>query len=92
MEVWNNSGNPEEKTRPVMDPTVPAQAHIQHAQPTRIAVPTMVEGACPSCRVGVLQSEFTCCGICLGICFFPIGLLCCWAMREKVCTSCQAHY
>lgn len=35
-----------------------------------------------------LSARFTCCGICLGIAFFPIGLLCCLAMRQKRCIGC----
>ncbi|CAL4116266.1 unnamed protein product [Meganyctiphanes norvegica] len=67
----------------------------QQGQPVVVSPTTtvIVVGAqCPSCRVGVLEPQFTCCGVCLGICFFPLGLLCCWAMREKVCTSCQAKF
>lgn len=39
-------------------------------------------------QAGVYQDEFTCCGIVLAILFFPIGLLCCYVMREKRCSNC----
>merc|ERR1712080_72760 len=40
------------------------------------------------CHHDKIVDEFTCCGKCLGICFFPIGLVCCFMMREKVCVDC----
>ena len=45
-------------------------------------------GGCPQCKQGVMVNDFTCCGICLGVCFFPIGILCCFAMREYQCQNC----
>jgi len=43
---------------------------------------------CPHCQVGVMNDEFTCCGIVCAILFFPIGLLCCLLMKEHRCGSC----
>lgn len=48
--------------------------------------------ACPVCRIGMLNEEFTCCGICCAIFFFPFGLLCCLCMRDKVCSNCNARF
>ena len=52
-------------------------------QPTQPAVVVMGGGNCPSCRVGVLSDDYSCCGIFLAIFFFPIGILCCLAMKER---------
>jgi len=49
-------------------------------------------GTCPQCKAGQITSNFTCCGITLAICFFPLGLLCCWFMQEKKCNNCNATY
>ncbi|XP_063697501.1 membrane protein BRI3 [Culicoides brevitarsis] len=48
--------------------------------------------ACPVCRIGMLNEEFTCCGIFCAIFFFPLGILCCLCMKEKVCTNCSARF
>lgn len=47
-------------------------------------------GRCSSCQTGTMTDSFTPCGIVLGILFFPLGLLCCWLMREKQCNNCGA--
>lgn len=62
-------------------------------QPCAPAAQVVVIGAmCPVCQVGILQDEFTGCGICLGICFFPLGILCCMLMRERRCNHCRASF
>ncbi|XP_030753466.1 brain protein I3 [Sitophilus oryzae] len=52
----------------------------------------VIIGACPACRVGVLQDDFTCLGVLCAIFFFPLGLLCCLALREKKCRNCGATF
>ncbi|KAL5018364.1 hypothetical protein ScPMuIL_004086 [Solemya velum] len=49
-------------------------------------------GGCPSCRVGVLEEDFTCLGVCCAILFFPLGILCCLAMRQRRCPNCGAVF
>ncbi|KAL3875614.1 hypothetical protein ACJMK2_033547 [Sinanodonta woodiana] len=49
-------------------------------------------GGCPSCRVGVLEDDFTCLGVLCAIIFFPIGILCCLAMRQRRCPNCGAVF
>ncbi|KAB7508081.1 Brain protein I3 [Armadillidium nasatum] len=60
-------------------------------QPVR-AADVIVVGGCPACRVGVLDEEFTLPGLCCAFWFFPIGVLCCLAMRERRCTNCGAIF
>ncbi|KAK4318483.1 hypothetical protein Pmani_010503 [Petrolisthes manimaculis] len=63
-------------------------------QPQVVAAsPVVILGStCPACRAGILQNEFTCCGVCLGIFFFPIGLICCFLMQERRCSNCRISY
>jgi len=49
-------------------------------------------GGCPACRVGVLEDSFSCVGVLCAILFFPLGILCCLAMREKRCSNCGACF
>ncbi|KAA0196922.1 hypothetical protein HAZT_HAZT007972 [Hyalella azteca] len=52
----------------------------------------LLVGGCPACRVGVLNEEFSLGGLCCAFWFFPIGILCCLAMRERRCTNCHATF
>ncbi|CAG0882802.1 unnamed protein product [Darwinula stevensoni] len=52
----------------------------------------LAPGQCPTCQAGVLVDDFTCCGITMAICFFPIGILCCLAMQEKKCSNCGSTF
>ncbi|KAI9550344.1 hypothetical protein GHT06_001571 [Daphnia sinensis] len=47
---------------------------------------------CPACRVGVLDDEFTFLGLLCCILFFPIGILCCLALRQRRCLNCGAVF
>ncbi|KAF2349585.1 Brain protein I3 [Trinorchestia longiramus] len=67
----------------VMQPTTTTTAYV---------VPAGIVGTCPACRVGILTSEFTCCGIFLGICLFPIGMICCFMMMERRCSNCRMSF
>ncbi|KAG0726716.1 Brain protein I3 [Chionoecetes opilio] len=73
---------------------------ITTQQPTYGTVPVVVNraadvivvGGCPACRVGVLNEEFTLAGLCCAFWFFPVGILCCLAMRERRCSNCNACF
>ncbi|XP_071546211.1 membrane protein BRI3-like [Panulirus ornatus] len=75
---------------------------ITSQQPSYGAIPVVVNpvraadvivvGGCPACRVGVLDEDFTLAGLCCAFWFFPIGILCCLAMRERRCSNCGACF
>ncbi|ESN95454.1 hypothetical protein HELRODRAFT_179222 [Helobdella robusta] len=52
----------------------------------------IIVGGCPVCRIGVLQDDFTCLGVCCAIVFFPMGLLFCLLFRERRCNNCGAVF
>jgi len=52
----------------------------------------IIVGGCPACRVGVLEDDYTCLGICCAIFFFPLGILCCLALKDKRCSNCGAYF
>lgn len=52
----------------------------------------IIVGACPACRVGVLEDDFTCLGIFCAIFFFPLGILCCLALKNRRCSNCGAYF
>ncbi|RZC38775.1 DUF2367 domain containing protein [Asbolus verrucosus] len=65
------------------------------ATQTTIIVPeteVIIVGACPACRIGVLEDDFTCLGLLCAILFFPAGILCCLLLKEKRCGNCGARF
>ncbi|KAJ8716279.1 hypothetical protein PYW08_013564 [Mythimna loreyi] len=57
-----------------------------------IPPPIIAVGACPACRVGILEDDFTCLGILCAILFFPLGILCCLALKNRRCSNCGALF
>lgn len=82
------SAPPYSQTYGAVDQTVTAAP----TGPTVINKEIIVIGGCPSCRVGVLDDNYTCCGICCAIFCFPIGILCCLACKNKRCKNCGAEF
>ncbi|CAL4125680.1 unnamed protein product [Meganyctiphanes norvegica] len=66
--------------------------HVITQQPGIQPVIVQGVGTCPSCRMGVLRHQFTCPGILLCFCFFPIGILCLFALMERRCTHCYTSF
>lgn len=52
----------------------------------------IIVGGCPACRIGVLEDDFSCLGIFCAIFFFPLGILCCLATRQRRCPNCGAIF
>lgn len=78
-------------TKPIQSMPSSNYGTISHST---IAVPTeiIVIGGCPACRIGMLEDDFTCLGVCCAIFFFPVGILCCLALKNKRCTNCGAQF
>ncbi|XP_022225021.1 brain protein I3 [Drosophila obscura] len=70
--------------------TTPVSVVIQ--PPVALPTEIIVIGGCPSCRIGYLEDTFSPLGLCCAIFFFPVGILCCLAMKEKRCTNCGAVF
>jgi len=74
----------------------PSAPVFHHQQPTYQTIPMATQvilvGGCPACRVGVIEDDYTCCGVCCAIFFFPLGVLCCLATKQRRCTNCGAVY
>ncbi len=73
--------------------SVPPQGGYVPAQPIRVSTTNVVlVGGCPACRVGILEDDFTLLGVCCAVLFFPLGILCCLAMRQRRCQNCGAVF
>lgn len=70
----------------------PPQQQPMVARQTTYTTQVVVVGGCPACRVGTLEDDFTLLGLCCAIVFFPLGILCCLAMRQRRCPNCGATF
>ncbi|XP_043479464.1 brain protein I3 [Leptopilina heterotoma] len=71
----------------------PASTNPYQQASTTIVVPEIIlVGACPACRVGVLEDDYTCLGIFCAIFFFPIGIICCLLLKNRRCSHCGAYF
>jgi len=68
------------------------QQPIYNAQPQVTTVVIQGGGNCSAGGSHVIDEDFTICGILCCILFFPLGVLCCLAMRERRCTKCQVRF
>uniref|UniRef100_T1J1W0 Membrane protein BRI3 n=1 Tax=Strigamia maritima TaxID=126957 RepID=T1J1W0_STRMM len=83
--IHNNAHTPSYGTAPYpnMPPTVTVQPVTQQV---------IIVGGCPACRVGVLEDDYTCCGIMCAIFCFPLGILWCLATKQRRCPNCGAIF
>ncbi|KAK5639974.1 hypothetical protein RI129_010785 [Pyrocoelia pectoralis] len=83
-------------TRPIYSQPIPLNYGSTTTVPTAttIIVPPQIitVGACPACRIGVLEDDYTCLGLLCAILFFPIGILCCLALKNRRCSACGAYF
>lgn len=85
---------PQQQTFIATQPIATAPPMYGATESTIVTIPTeiLVIGGCPACRIGVLQDDFTCLGVFCAIAFFPLGILCCLAMKSKRCSNCGMEY
>ncbi|KAJ6645879.1 Brain protein I3 [Pseudolycoriella hygida] len=85
---------PTQQTFITTQPIATAPPMYGATESTIVNIPTeiLVIGGCPACRIGVLQDDYSCLGVCCAIVFFPIGILCCLAMKTKRCSNCGMEY
>ncbi|XP_037952055.1 uncharacterized protein LOC119682609 [Teleopsis dalmanni] len=57
-----------------------------------LPIPRIAIGDCPACRVGQLEDGYSCLGLVCAIVLFPIGIICCMAMKNKRCPSCGTEF
>lgn len=43
-------------------------------------------------QVGYLEDDYTCLGILMAILFFPLGIICCLALKNRRCSNCGAYF
>ncbi|XP_063363494.1 membrane protein BRI3-like [Cydia amplana] len=72
----------------------PNTAYLPNYGATTVIIPPQIiaVNACPACRVGILEDDFTCLGILCAIFFFPLGILCCLALKNRRCSNCGAMF
>ncbi|KAG4074913.1 hypothetical protein HA402_009338 [Bradysia odoriphaga] len=85
---------PQQQTFISTQPIATAPPMYGATETTVVNIPTeiLVIGGCPACRIGVLQDDFSCLGILCAIVFFPVGILCCLALKSKRCSNCGMEY
>nr|XP_061830302.1 membrane protein BRI3-like [Nerophis lumbriciformis] len=77
---------------PAAQPGMAVSQQPYAATYTVIQPSVVVVGGCPACRVGVLEDDFTCLGILCAIFCFPLGILFCFALRQRRCPNCGATF
>jgi len=88
---YPQQGYPPQQQGVVYGQPVNFQQPVYSGQP---ATTVIIQGG-GNCSAGgshVIDEDFTICGIVCCILFFPLGVLCCLAMRERRCTKCQIRF
>lgn len=88
---YSGYGTMTQPQMPKYHPGMPSQ-HMHNTVPIPPPPQVVVVGGCPACRVGILEDDFTCLGVFCALLFFPIGILCCLAMRQRRCPNCGAIF
>ncbi|XP_021957145.1 brain protein I3 [Folsomia candida] len=89
---WSTAGFPPPPPNYGTTPTY-GSTNVILSEPVMFpATQVIIVGGCPACRVGVLEDNFSCLGVLCAIMFFPLGILCCLALRDKRCTNCGAIF
>jgi len=70
----------------------PVYAQPLQGQTTTVTAVQVTGGSCSGGGNHFIVEDFTCCGVCLAIFFFPIGVLCCLVMRERRCPKCGMRF
>ncbi|KAF4519804.1 hypothetical protein B566_EDAN006818 [Ephemera danica] len=80
--------------QPYTNPSAPLPGHATYGATTITVQPQeiIIVGGCPVCRVGYLEDDYTCLGLLLAILFFPLGILCCLALRNRRCSNCGVYF
>ncbi|XP_011304774.1 brain protein I3 [Fopius arisanus] len=73
-------------------PSVPVPSYGTTTTTTVIVPEIILVGACPACRVGVLEDDYTCLGLFCAIFFFPLGIFCCLLLKNRRCSNCGAYF
>ncbi|XP_046611138.1 brain protein I3 [Neodiprion virginianus] len=78
---------------PIQGSYLPSYGATEPATTTTVIVPEIIlVGACPACRVGMLEDDYTCLGLFCAIFFFPLGILFCLALKNRRCSNCGAYF
>ncbi|XP_046738147.1 brain protein I3 [Diprion similis] len=78
---------------PFQSSYLPSYGATAPAASTTVIVPEIIlVGACPACRVGMLEDDYTCLGLFCAIFFFPLGILFCLALKNRRCSNCGAYF
>lgn len=78
-------------TYPDVHRQTPGTVHVINARP--IVQPVVLNGPrCPYCGMGILEPQFTLCGLLFALFFFPFGIILCFLLRENICTHCQLAF
>lgn len=94
----NYQENPTAPLAPNLASEVPTYGAFENAPVNVVfqtaSVPTeiIVIGGCPSCRIGFLEDTYSALGVLCAIFFFPLGVLCCLAMKTKRCRNCGTEF